>query len=358
MDFDIVIPTLNGARWLGQLLDAYRKFGVEPLYAVDDRTDDGSLALLRARGARIVLVHQEGFHIENGTLAQISRLVDRDWILRIDDDEFPSRGLLEWAEKTRAPADVLSWCLPRLTLYQHEGRIKYSRVKTHYHGYPHSSLIDPQCRLYRHRDVAYVTDIHTCGFQMENVSFAPAAAFFLHFDVLLRNPGERLAKLRRYEKVKPRSSWKFAYHYLPDVFPAVQNPAVFKARDFDDLIASLPAPRHQFEISAESELRTGQAAASRYLKAWRLRHGGTFRRTVKGPTVRVLAQKPVAEFFCTSARFLHDQAWVPRRLPRALHRFGSDLYWQASLRETRDSPAREASQSPAKASSQPGQSPD
>ncbi len=187
--------------------------------------------------------------------------------------------------------------------------------------------------------------------------FRAAAAFFLHFDVLLRNPGERLAKLRRYEKIKPRSSWKYAYHYLPDLFPAVQNPAIFKARDFDDLIASLPKPLSQSEIPAESELRTAQLAASRYLRAWHLRHGGIFKRSLKGAALRVLSRKSIAEFICTSAGFLRGQAWVPRRLPRELNRLGGDLYWQASLRETRNTPAQEASQSPAKASSQPGKSP-
>jgi glycosyltransferase involved in cell wall biosynthesis len=333
MDFDIVIPTLNGARWLEPLLDAYRKFGVEPLYAVDDRSDDGSLALLRERGARIALIHQDGFHVENGVFAQVSRLVDRDWILRLDDDEFPSRELLHWAEKTPPPPDVLSWRLSRLTLYRHLGQIKYSRVETHYHGYPHSPMIDPQARLYRHRDVTYVTDIHSPGFDLANSHFAPGSAIFLHLDALLRSPGERLAKLSRYEKVRPRSSWKYAYHYLPDVFPAVQNPAPFKVRDFDGLIASLPAPLHQSEILTESELRMAQLAAARYLRAWQLRHGRVFARNLKGATIRVLSRKPIAEFFWTSARLLRGQTWAPRRLPLRLHRIGDDLNARASLYE-------------------------
>ena len=345
MDFEIIIPTLNGARWLGQLLDAYRKLGIEPLYAVDDRSGDGSLALLHARGARIALIHQDGLHVENGVFAQASRFVDREWILRLDDDEFPSRDLLQWAERTIAPPDVLSWHLPRLTLYRHGGRIKYSRVKTHYHAYPRSPLIDPQRRLYRHRDVTYITGIHSCGFEPEKSCFAPESAIFLHFDALLRNPCERLAKLRLYETIKPRSSWKYAYHYLPDLFPAVQNPAAFKVRDFDELIASLPKPLRQSETPAESELRTAQLAASRYLRAWHLRHGGIFRRSLKGATVRVLSQRPIAEFFCTSARILHAQDWVPRRVPKRLHRIGNELYWQTSLRKTGEAPrsAAEAS---------------
>ena len=347
MNFDLVIPTLNGARWLGPLLDAYRAFEVEPLYALDDRSDDGSLELLRARDARIALIHQDGFHVEN-VFAQMSRFVDHDWILRLDDDEFPSRGLLEWAKKTVAAPDVLSWYLPRLTLYRHKGRLKYSRVKTHYHAYPSSFLVDPQCRLYRHRNLTYITDLHSCGFEVKNTAFAPEAAFFLHLDVLLRNPSERLAKLRRYEMIKPRSSWKYAYHYLPDVFPSVQNPAPFKDRNFDGLIASLPKPLRQSEIAAESELRRAQLAASRYLRAWHLRHGGFFQRSLARASVRVLSQKPIAEFLCTSAGFLRRQTWVPRRLPRQLHNFGNALYWRANLRAAGRAP--EAPQSPAEAS--------
>ncbi|QAY95305.1 hypothetical protein CWB41_05785 [Methylovirgula ligni] len=349
MDFDIVIPTLNGARWLGQLLDAYRSFGVEPLYAVDDRSDDGALELLRARGARIALIHQDGFHVEN-VFAQMSRFVDRDWILRLDDDEFPSRGLLEWAEKTVAAPDIASWWLPRVTLFQHKGRLKYSRIKTHYHWYPHSRLLDPQCRLYRHRSVGYITDIHSCGFASGDPYFAPASAFFLHLDVLLRNPGERLAKMRRYESIKPRSTWKYTYHILPDLFPAVQNPAPFKVRDFDALIASLPEPPRPSEMPPESELKTGQVAASRYLRAWHLRHGRFFRRSLNRAAVRVLSRKPIAEFLCTSAGFLRHQTWVPRRLPSQLHDFGNELFWQASLRAGDKAAVREAPRPPAEAS--------
>ena len=354
MDFDIVIPTLNGARWLGQLLDAYRKWGVEPLYAVDARSDDDTLALLRGRNARIVLIHQNGLYVENGVFAQISRHVERDWILRLDDDEFPSRGLLQWAEKTMAPPDVLSWYLSRLTLYRHDGRIRYSRVKTHYHAASNGQLID------RNTDFTatgtwFTSMIFTlCGFKLETSHFAPASAIFLHLDPLLRNPAERLAKLRRYEKIKPRSSWKFAYHYLPDLFPAVQNPAALKVRDFEALIASLPAPPRQSEIPAERELRTAQLAASRYLRAWHLRQRRISESGLRGTVVRALSRKALAEFLCTSARALHGRTWIPHRLPSALQKIGGDLYWRASLLETRDAPRRGTSNLPAKAQSRLG----
>ena len=253
--------------------------------------------------------------------------------------------------RERIPApDVLSWNLCASDVYRHEGRIKYSRAKTHYHSYPHSRLLDPQCRLYRHRDVTYITDLHSCGFGFKNTAYAPESAFFLRLDALLRNPGERLAKMRRYETIKPPSTWKFAYHYLPDLFPAVQNPAPFKVRDFDALINSLPEPPGQSEMPAEGELRTAQLAASRYLRAWHLRNGGFFRRNLNRAAVRVLSRKPIAEFLCTSAGFLRHQTWVPRRLPSQLHNFGNDLYWQASLRAADKAAVPEAPQSPAEAS--------
>lgn len=346
MDFEIVIPTLNGGRWLGELLDAYRTFGVEPLYAVDDRGDDGSLELLRARRARIVLVHQDGYYAENGILAQISQSIEREWVLRLDDDEFPSAALLKWAQETVAARDILSWWLSRVTLFRHEGRLKYSRIKSLYHGYPRCQLLDPQCRLYRHRDVSYSTQIHTAGFKQGNAGFAPASAYFLHLDVLLRNPGERLAKMRRYETIKPRSTWKYTYHALPDLFPVVQNPALFKGRDFDALIASLPEPPHPFAAPAEGELKMGQSAPSRFLRLWHLRHGGIFRRSLGPAAVRILSRKPIAEFLCTSARFLCGQAWIPRRWPRQLQRLGNKLHWQASLRAAARAPRHEALQPP------------
>jgi glycosyltransferase involved in cell wall biosynthesis len=334
MDFEIVVPTLNGARWLGQILAAYRKIGAEPLYVVDHRSDDGTEALLRSLGARVCIAHQDVLFIEDGIVEQFSRLVDRAWILRLDDDEFPSLELLKWAARTVPKPPVLSWRLQRLTVYKEDGRVKYSRATTLYHSYPESPLIDPQCRLYRHRDVTYVNYLHTAGFEQTNTSHAPASANLLHLDVLLRNPGERFAKLRRYEGIKPGSSWKYAYHYLPELFPDAQNSALLKTREFDGLIASLPEPLPQTGIPTDAELKKAHAAAARNTKLWLLRRRVVANRLGRNPAINVLARKSIAEFLCTSARMLRKAGLASPRFTAQLHDIGALLYSKAMSRRS------------------------
>jgi glycosyltransferase involved in cell wall biosynthesis len=330
MNFEIVIPTLNGARWLGQMLDSYRAMGLEPIYAVDSRTADGTLDLLRARGAQVIPVHQSSSHIENGIFEQISPYIKSEWVMRLDDDEFPTPGLVRWAQQTKSPRHVLHWCISRLTLYRENDRIKYSRAKTHYHSLPNSRLIDPQGRLYRHREVTYITDLHSPGFTKDGQCYAPHHAYFLHFDALLRSPRERFDKLQRYEQIKPRSSLKFAHHYLPEAFQTFQNSCAFDSTQLDELITHLPKPKKSEELSAD-ELKSADLAASRYLKVWHLRHGGTVRGTIKYALNRLVARRSVAELVCTTSRFLAGQRGMPSRWTKRLHRLGRDLYWNAML---------------------------
>jgi hypothetical protein len=104
--------------------------------------------------------------------------------------------------------------------------------------------LNPQVRLYQHARVDYIEAIHTAGFQASFSDFAPQDAYFLHFDCILKSPAERLEKVRRYEVIKPGFGWKFGYHYLPDLFPEVdQRARALEAPEFNALFAALPTPK-------------------------------------------------------------------------------------------------------------------
>ncbi len=327
MQFEIVIPTRNGGRWLGQLLEAYRKLGVEPLYIVDERTNDNTHALLRKMNARFVDYLPRGDFVESGMIEAASQFATKEWIFRFDDDEFPSSELLRWANEVACQTDADGWSISRLTLLNVDHEIKYSRIETQYYS-PVPDLCGPLVRLFRHRHVEYSSIIHSPGFASKRPwQFAPATAYFLHLDILLRSAGERLEKLRRYEEIEPNSSWRFAYHYLPDLFPEIdQKPAPLPTDEFDDLLASLPLPAEQPYALNKKERAQMQVSAEEFTTIYKRRW-----RRQRSP----LARKKIAEFFCTLGKSVTSvECRLPARfnLGHFIHDYGTDLFSGAESR--------------------------
>ena len=93
-----MIPTVNSARWLGHVIDYYRNIDLKVIFAVDTRTSDGTTSLLSAKGSKFVMVRGQHPRVES-LIGEIVAKVDAEWILRIDDDELPSPGMLRWADK-------------------------------------------------------------------------------------------------------------------------------------------------------------------------------------------------------------------------------------------------------------------
>jgi len=333
MNVEVVIPTRNGARWLGQCLLAYRKLGVEPLYIVDARSDDGTEELLRSAGARVLMFQTDAAFVEGGAFKFASQHVEQDWILRIDDDEFPSSKLIRWAQEEGYKGDVECWGISRLNLLNSNGSIKYSRIGTHFHTHP--QIVDIQPRLYRHKRVDYVRKIHHAGFSISDGSHAPQDAYMIHCDMLLRSVDQRLEKLRRYEAIEEGSSWKYAYHYLPELFPNVdQRPAPLNTTEFDDLLDSLPRPEASPHAMTREE-RTLIRVATGQLQHQIRRQWQPF--YDRGPRllIALFANRIPAEFVCTVAKTV---GFIERGLPHGmhisgwLHELGSDLYNESRTR--------------------------
>jgi Glycosyl transferase family 2 len=94
--FKVLIPTRDSARWIGIFLDAYRKVGIEPFYVLDTRSADSTLDILWRKQADLIPFAPSADFAEAGMLEFGARHAGVDWLLRVDDDEFPSRALLRW----------------------------------------------------------------------------------------------------------------------------------------------------------------------------------------------------------------------------------------------------------------------
>ncbi len=240
----IFIPTRDSAKWVGIFLDAYRAIGVEPLYIVDARSADGTLKLLRAKDADCVVFTPSGDYAEAGMVEFGARAAGGGWLLRLDDDEFPTRALLDWIRRVGRKSLNQVWQVSRRELFCDEaGAISYSRSQTRYPNPYRRDYLHPQPRFFHAGRVKFLEKVHTPGFvDAEYFDFAPEEAFIIHCNCLLRTPAERLDKILRYEDIRPGSSFMLADEYLPELYSsfAHHNAGRDGLEEFAGLFAALP----------------------------------------------------------------------------------------------------------------------
>lgn len=215
-DVELIVAVCDAAGWLARVAGYYHSLGLDPLYVVDGRSADGSLDVLRRRRAR-VRVHSGSFPRVESLMAGLIPTIDREWVLRMDDDEVPSRGLLAWLHANVARRDFDVAALPRLWLRRRaDGRLLGTRCTLAGREWGP----DRQHRLFRPRAVAPYEAIHTPGFDPVNAIDAPGGAAFYHLDWLVRGREARAAKIARYEAQQPGMGHRFAEYYLPEDRPA------------------------------------------------------------------------------------------------------------------------------------------
>ncbi|OAI23428.1 hypothetical protein A1351_19705 [Methylosinus sp. R-45379] len=216
-DVRIFIPTRDSEKWIAGFLDAYREAGVEPLYVVDSRSADRTLSILREKGADVIEFLPSDDFAEAGMIEFGARSAGTRWVLRFDDDEFPSRSLLNWIGNKSNFAGCSAWSISCRELSCFEGELVYSQWPTrtdisdgvHFNG---------MARLWEAAKVSYVEKIHSCGFEAPSkLGQAPDGVFFAHFNNVLRSLPERLAKIRRYAERDRSLAWRFADECLPEL---------------------------------------------------------------------------------------------------------------------------------------------
>lgn len=202
-----VVVTKNSARWLDIILDRYQALNISPFVLFDRSSDDGTEELLRRRNIEYVKEFSELPRVES-LIRFIPNYVHSKWVIRLDDDELPSRGLCEWVE---ARAESLGknvigfqrrWI--RLTA---AGKCEYSR---HPLIVSRFGALDAQWRLFRPLEVQYRTHIHTPGFYVPRGSpIAPHRAYIAHFNWLVHPVSERRLQVEDYDGQEPNAGSRF-----------------------------------------------------------------------------------------------------------------------------------------------------
>jgi hypothetical protein len=238
--FRIVIPTRDGGRWLAAFARGYERLGIRPLYLLDSRTGDDSRAILSGLGCAFVEIAAEQDRGED-VLWRGAAASQADWLLRMDDDELPSVALVDWIRDhgihRAEPAQYIS-C-------RQAWQGGYSRLEGLYFNHSRPDFLMPQPRLFRPREVRFTADLHTAGIVPGDVGWAPAAAFFVHFDWVVRDIAERWSKLVRYEAQRPGGGSEFIHFSIPEYNTAERlRITAFETQEFAPLLAELRTLPH------------------------------------------------------------------------------------------------------------------
>ena len=94
----LIIPTRGCSRWLPFFLKAYRAWGLEPSYAVDNGCEPETLRLLKDNNVSTIFIDSNQIPNGESIMPFLSKSIHEDYVLRLDDDEFPARELIDWVE--------------------------------------------------------------------------------------------------------------------------------------------------------------------------------------------------------------------------------------------------------------------
>jgi hypothetical protein len=214
----LYIPTRGNSKWLPQFLHAYRKNHIEPLYVVDS-DDADTISCLKALDARMVVFERSIAAVEFGKIRFGAEACKTDWVLRIDDDEFPSAAFTQWIKSGAHQRTDTAWYSSvrevQATAQGFAFAIWLPRVSTH----THYNVLNPMLRLFNRRKVQFTEAFHSAGFTLPGTApFLPGQYFIIHCNNVVRSMAERVKKLRHYADIDTAKTWRYAHESLPELF--------------------------------------------------------------------------------------------------------------------------------------------
>jgi hypothetical protein len=301
------IPTRDSARWIGTILDFYLSRGLAPLVVIDARTVDNTRELVASRGLSFLEFTPRGEFPEAGMLEFAAQNAEADWVLRLDDDELPSKGLIDFVREPAAKSKNQCWFIERRELYREGRRVVFSRSPGKYPLPDYPQYLQPMARLYHVDRVRFLEEVHTTGFgELKLYGFAPRDAFMIHLNCLMHDFDLRLNKLIGYEQSKPGVSWGLADEYLPELFDAgFHNSSAAGLEEFGDILEYFaPHKPPSIQQLARVDLdfaRTCVAARINSLMEARARSNGALLSADEVSWIEYMPtamRLPLAEFLC------------------------------------------------------------
>jgi hypothetical protein len=252
----LFIPTRDSASWIGTILDFYKSLNLKPFVVIDSRTADHTREVILAKSVDFLEFTPRGDYPEAGMLEFAAQNANADWLLRLDDDELPSRGLIEFALDHGIKSKNQCWFIERRELYWQGDEVAYSRSVGKYPLPDYPQYLHPMARLYHVDRVKYLEEVHTTGFhELKLYGFAPPEAYIVHLNCLVNSFDRRLNKVLNYEKIKPGVSWGLADEYLPELFDGnFHNYSRDGLQEFDSVIHIVSTPSGTRDLQLVGEV--------------------------------------------------------------------------------------------------------
>ena len=209
----IFIPTMNSERYIDVVLKYYSDLGVTVQVLVDSKTTDKTFEVVSRYVSPQIMQNETG-SIPDDVMEEISKKMGTDWVLRLDDDELPSKAMLDFVSNiiNYDEIDTIGFRRYQCAVAKCGCVLSSQDVNPDTHR---------QWRLYQPRKVDFVKRIHTPGFRRNRQRSirAPDDAFMIHLDWAIHSYEERLSKIERYERHTPGSGKPWRPYYLYEESP-------------------------------------------------------------------------------------------------------------------------------------------
>ena len=162
------------------------------------------------------MVHPSGEFGVTELIEAACKLADARWVVRLDDDEFPTKCTVDYFSETSKSRTAITHAFSRRWVMLHEGRPTFYYIDRYKTGDEHYDL---QKRMFLNSNLEFDHQIHTVGIIHKNeIVLAPPDCFIVHFDALIKSRHEQMLKIRRYENLENSSAWFYSDLYLPSIY--------------------------------------------------------------------------------------------------------------------------------------------
>jgi hypothetical protein len=191
MSLSVNVMTRGPGGRVAAMLALFRGVSDEIFVALDDRADEATEQVLAAVADRVIR-YPYADPVDR-PLAWIHSQCSGDWVLTVDDDEIPSRGLLDALPSLVAATDVTHYWLPRRWLYPTADRYLDAR--------PWRPDYQPRLVLNDQRVLSFPDETHVPVAVLGPSRYLADGLY--HADTRLNSREARAAKAERYERLRP-----------------------------------------------------------------------------------------------------------------------------------------------------------
>lgn len=236
-DLTTIIVTKDSAPHIGIVLEHFKRLGVVPRVFVDAKTTDSTFTICKAAGAQTEIIENPFGRVEP-LIEKVAHLCDTDWILRFDDDELPSRQMLETAiSLVRNPQHgQYAFKLVHGILNARNGIDALRFYEIPPNG-PHF-----QWRLFNRRVTQFRDTIHTPGFFVNDGVHCSDTDLFVHIQWIVKSYAQRQRKIQLYDSQQDGAgtSW-LDYYLIEDNAEALATAYPLEGDEFSEVVADLSA---------------------------------------------------------------------------------------------------------------------